>query len=320
MEMPSQQGNEIASRVLNGERNAIARAISLLENREEGFADILKELYPHTGKAIVIGVTGPPGTGKSTLVNGLVRSIRGSKDNPTVAVLAIDPTSPLSGGAILGDRVRMLGHSLDEKVYIRSMASRGDEGGLSRAAMNAIRILDASGKEIIIVETVGIGQSEVEIVKVADVVLVVLMPELGDEIQAVKAGLMEIGDVYAVNKSDLPGSDKVLLNIHSAISKEQVVVKVSAKTGEGVENLASLLVKRAKSAHESISYVQKKKERLAQEIKETTLYNVSTILKTKMQEDLEFQNLLNEVADLRKDPESASKALMQKYLRGLSSD
>jgi len=312
----SSSASELARRVLDGDRRAVSKAISIVENKQDGYADIVREVYPSTGRAVVIGVTGPPGTGKSTLVDGLVNVFRskGSK----VAVLAVDPTSPVTGGAILGDRVRMLGHTLDEKVYIRSMASRGDEGGLSRAAMDSVRILDASGNDVIIVETVGIGQNEVEIVKVADVVLVVLMPELGDEIQAAKAGLMEIGDVYAVNKSDLPGADKVLYNVQTVISDKagQKALKVSAKTGEGIETLATILRQRADELRNTQAYKERKKNQLKEEVKASAIYKIMESLRATIASDPEFQEILEDVLEKRKDPESASKLISEKYISG----
>ncbi|MHB8567782.1 MAG: methylmalonyl Co-A mutase-associated GTPase MeaB [Nitrososphaerales archaeon] len=300
--------SNLTNLVLKGDRKAVARAISIVENKEIGYSILLKEIYPHTGKALVIGVTGPPGTGKSTLVESLVRIYRskGSK----VAVLAVDPSSPFSGGAILGDRVRMLGHALDEKVYIRSMASRGDEGGLSKAAMNAARILDASGSDVILVETVGIGQAEVKIVGVADLVIVVLMPELGDEIQAAKAGLMEIGDIYVVNKSDLPGADKVIYNIESVISKEkQRAIKVSAKTGEGMEKLVEAL----SATVGSHSLLANKRRKLSEEIESKVIDELTFTMRARLASDPEFHKVVEEVLTKNQDPDGASKMLAEKY-------
>lgn len=306
----------LAVRVLKGDRNAISRAITLVENREDGYAVLLKELYPSTGKALVVGVTGPPGTGKSSIVDKLVTIYRAR--GKRVAVLAIDPSSPISGGAILGDRVRMLEHSLDENVYIRSMASRGDPGGLSRAARNATRVLDASGSDIIFVETVGIGQAEVEIVKVADTVMVVLMPELGDEIQAIKAGLMEIGDIFVINKCDLPGADRVIYNLESVLSRkdgwQQIALKASAKTSQGMEGLVEKLDEHLKLA-KGIDYAKKRnKERLTEELMENVAYEVTVDLSKNLPYDKEFHSLLVKLVERKIDPESASNLLLRKYL------
>ena len=313
MRRESKNLSELIERVLKGDRSAISKAISAIENRDEGSDDLLKKLFPHTGHAFIIGITGPPGTGKSSLVDRLVRIYRsnGSK----VAVLAVDPTSPVSGGAILGDRVRMLEHSLDPGVYIRSMASRGDEGGLSRAARNAIRVMDAARNDIIIAETVGIGQAEVEIVQVADLVIVVLMPELGDEIQAVKAGLMEIGDIFAVNKSDLPGSDKVIYNLESILSSkeewDQSSIKVSAKTGEGLEDLVALIEKYRTIFGSSEAAKKRKLVNLSNEL----MRNVGFVLSQRAEESLrggrELQGVVSKVANRELDPESATKILIE---------
>ncbi len=231
----------LVAQVLEGKKEAIAKAISLVENREVGFEDLLTALGRKTGRAFVLGVTGPPGTGKSTLVDRLIERYR--KKGMTVAVVALDPTSPITGGALLGDRVRMLRHATDKGVYIRSMASRGWAGGLSRSTSEVVQVLDAAGTDIIIIETVGIGQSDIEIVRVAHAVLVVVMPGLGDDIQVSKAGLMEIGDIYVVNKSDLEGADLMVLSLLSMVreskARSATVIKVSALRDDGVDGLVS---------------------------------------------------------------------------------
>jgi LAO/AO transport system kinase len=311
----------LTKRVFTGDRRAVSRAISLVENRVGEYSVLLGEIYPHTGRASVVGVTGPPGTGKSSIVDRLVSLCR--RKNYSVAVLAVDPTSPITGGAILGDRVRMLEHSLDPKVYIRSMASRGNAGGLSRAAKDSIRILDAAGNDYIFVETVGIGQTEIEIVGVADTVLVVIMPELGDEIQANKAGLMEIGDIFVVNKSDLPGADKVVYNLQSVLSSregwKQPVIKISAKTSEGMDTLLSKIEEHLRCAREPDRLAKRTAARLAEELIENVAFAVSEDVRVKLQRDAEFRSLLDKVEKRKLDPETASTLLARKYLGHLES-
>jgi LAO/AO transport system kinase len=223
--------------IRKGDRVALAKGITLAENDPIRASGLLSRLGV-PGRAFVVGVTGPPGTGKSSLVDKLIEAYR--RKGLRVGVIAVDPTSPITGGALLGDRIRMTGHAGDRRVFIRSMASRGWSGGLSRATSQVIRLMDASGFDLILLETVGIGQSDIEVVGVAHAVLVVLMPGLGDDIQVSKAGLMEIGDIYVVNKSDLEGADNMVVNLLSVFrgsTRSPVVLKVSALSGEGIEKL-----------------------------------------------------------------------------------
>jgi LAO/AO transport system kinase len=227
----------------SGDVRALARAISTVENRAPGWSDLLKRLFPHTGKARVIGLTGAPGSGKSTLVNQLAKHYR--KENQTVGIIAVDPTSPYTGGAILGDRIRMQEHYGDPGIYIRSMATRGSLGGLTRATADAATVLDASGRDLVMIETVGVGQDEVDIVRLADVTIVILVPGMGDDVQTIKAGIMEIADIFVINKSDREGAEHVEREIRALQSLATrhdhwtpPIVKAVASEGVGIEELA----------------------------------------------------------------------------------
>lgn len=223
-------------KILEGDVRSASRLLTLVENQDPTAIPLLKTLFRHTGNATLIGITGPAGAGKSTLINQLITALR--KEKRSVGVLAIDPTSPLSGGAILGDRLRMHPHFLDREVFIRSLATRGAWGGISPALFNAIHILDAMGKETILIETVGVGQDEVEIADLADVVVLVLSPGMGDEVQLMKAGLLEIGDVVVVNKGDLKESRRLFYQLQEMIP-DRPIVKVAAEKGEGLPLLLS---------------------------------------------------------------------------------
>ena len=239
---------DIAKELLKGNRLALSRAITAIENEYPEATEIMKEIYPHTGHAYVLGITGPPGAGKSTLTDKITRAYRAQ--GKTVGIVAVDPTSPFTGGAILGDRIRMNDLTLDEGVFIRSMGTRGSLGGLSHKTADAVKAMDAFGKDIIIVETVGVGQSEVDIVKAAETTMVVLIPGMGDDIQAIKAGILEIGDLYCINKSDLDGADKLVREINMMLDLDSFmtdwrppITKVIASQNEGIEELIGTVEK-----------------------------------------------------------------------------
>jgi LAO/AO transport system kinase len=230
----------------SGDARALARAISTVENRTPDAADLLKALFPHSGKARVLGMTGPPGAGKSTLVDQLAKHYR--REGKTLGIVAVDPTSPYTGGAILGDRIRMQDHHSDPGIYIRSMATRGSLGGLARTTADVATVLDASGKDLILIETVGVGQDEVDIVRLADITVVILVPGMGDDVQTIKAGIMEIADIFVINKSDRDGAENVEREIRAmqtlAARKDgwtPPIVKTVASEGKGVEELAAAI-------------------------------------------------------------------------------
>ncbi|HEX9110935.1 MAG TPA: methylmalonyl Co-A mutase-associated GTPase MeaB [Terriglobales bacterium] len=229
-----------------GDTRALARAISTVENRAPGWSELLKALFPHTGKARILGLTGAPGAGKSTLVDQLAKHYR--KENQTVGIIAVDPTSPYTGGAILGDRIRMQDHYSDPGIYIRSMATRGSLGGLARTTADVATVLDASGRDRILIETVGVGQDEVEIVRLADVTVVILVPGMGDDVQTIKAGIMEIADIFVINKSDREGAERVEREVRAMQSLDMrkdgwtpPVVKTVASEGKGTAEVAAAI-------------------------------------------------------------------------------
>jgi LAO/AO transport system kinase len=236
----------LVDQVRAGDARALARAISTVENRTPGWSELLKALFPHSGHARILGLTGPPGAGKSTLVDQLARHYR--NENLTVGIIAVDPTSPYTGGAILGDRIRMQDHFSDPGIYIRSMATRGSLGGLARTTADVATVLDASGRDLVMIETVGVGQDEVDIVRLADITIVILVPGMGDDVQIIKAGIMEIADIFVINKSDYAGADRVEREIRAlqslALRSDHWTppsVKTVASAGTGIAELASAI-------------------------------------------------------------------------------
>jgi LAO/AO transport system kinase len=309
---------DLASRVLKGDHRAMAKAISIVEAGGREGRSLIKDLYPKTGRAFTIGVTGPTGTGKSTLVDKMIEEFRRRGKN--VGVLAIDPSSPFSGGAVLGDRIRMMDHSLENEVYIRSMASRGDVGGLARAARNAIRVLDAAGMDLIIVETVGAGQTEVQVATAVDATVVVLMPQLGDEVQAFKAGFNEIGDIFVVNKSDLVNPSKTMYNIASGVEEKDgwrpMVLKTVALKGTGVSAVVDSLERFRKFLDDRGLREERVRERLEAELigaAFSDFYNQTVI---QLKNEASWQRLLGQVARKELDPETAASRLV-KLISGL---
>jgi len=305
---------KLAQQILEGKPMAIARGITMVENDSREAQNLLKELFPHTGKSTIIGITGSPGSGKSTLVDKLIGCLR--KDNKELGIIAVDPSSPFSGGAILGDRIRMMRHSTDPGIFIRSMATRGHLGGLTKASGEAIAILEASGKDIVLVETVGVGQDEVEVVKFADIILVVLIPGVGDEIQAFKAGLMEIADIFVINKADSPEADKTEKQIRAMLElglKDKPippVVKTVATDGKGIQTLSEE-IERVLSARDHELQASRKKKLISWMLKDIISNKLYRDVSDNIR-DSEFEDLIARIYRREVDPYTAADQIIAK--------
>jgi LAO/AO transport system kinase len=319
--------SSLAERVLADDPRAVARAISLIEDEDPAGADLIRDIFSHTGRAYLVGVTGPPGAGKSTLVDRLTKQFRG--EGRKVGVIAVDPTSPFTGGAVLGDRVRMQAHAADEAVFIRSMATRGHLGGLARATGDAALVLDAAGKEIVLIETVGVGQDEVEIIRTADISIVTLVPGTGDEVQALKAGIMEIADIFVVNKSDRDDADRLVSAIEANLALHTYgpeewrppILKTTATTGLGVSELAAQIqVFREWSAKQgeasSVKASARQRRRIEYRLRELVAQRFMDHLERRTLGQAELAALVNRIAARELDPYTAADQLLARGLTG----
>ena len=309
----------LAEGVREGDRRALARAITLVESSDPLAYELVKELYGETGNAYTIGVTGPPGVGKSSLISALVRRVRG--DGRSVGVISVDPSSPFTKGALLGDRIRLADHFLDPEVFIRSMGTRGHLGGLAEATLQAALLLDAAGKELVFLETVGAGQSEVEVITIADTVLLVLMPGSGDSIQALKAGIMEIPDVIAVNKRDHPAAKTMVNEVRSILALDTErdwkppIVLTEAVQGEGVDELWEKIEEHRAHLEESGTLAERRARNLAGEVFAVASARAKTRLQEAVAEDEELRRLLGEVQRRELDPLSAVREIMERVFK-----
>ncbi len=313
----------LADRLLAGDKRALARAISLVESdNPEGWA-LVREVYPHTGRATIIGFTGPPGVGKSTLLGALTKLER-ARDR-TVAVLSCDPSSPYTHGALLGDRIRLSDHFLDPGVFIRSMANRGALGGLSEAALQAALLMDASGRDVVMLETVGVGQAEVDIIDHADTVVLVLMPGSGDSIQALKAGVMEIPDVIVINKADHPLTDTLVREIKTVLSLgppadwEVPIVRAEAVRGEGVQELSEKLAEHRSFIEAQGTLTERRRRNLMNEVLSIATYRMRRELEASVREDATVKELLDRVVSRELDPASAATSILERRVAAVKS-
>lgn len=316
----------LAERVLKGDRRAVARAISYVEDDHPDKLTLLRDLYPHTGNAYLIGITGAPGAGKSSLVDGFIGYLR--KQGLRIGVVAVDPTSPFTGGALLGDRVRMQNHALDPDVFIRSMGTRGSLGGLSRNTKDAVRILDASGADVILIETVGVGQSELEIMHIADSVAVVLTPGGGDTVQAFKAGIMEIADLFVINKADMAGVEKLKTELeqmldlvkHNAPWRPPIIKTVSLRH-EGMDGLWQKLQEHRGYLTSSGEWNGRRKQHLREEVAEIVGFRMQQMVMKRLKDgDGEQHSLIQQVMERQIDPYTAAEQLINRIIREQRND
>jgi GTPase len=309
----------LAEGVRTGDRRALARAISLVENGDPLAYDLVHDIYPETGRAYAVGITGPPGVGKSSLISTLIGQIR--EQDRTVGVISVDPSSPFTQGALLGDRIRLSDHFLDPGVFIRSMGTRGHLGGLAETTLQALLVLDASGKELVFVETVGAGQSEVEVIGIADTVVLVLMPGSGDSVQALKAGIMEIPDVIAINKMDHPAAKTMLNEVRSILSLDTEhtwkppIVLTEATTGQNVAQLWEKIEEHRAHLESEGQLEARRRKNLAGEVFAIASGRAKTHLERAVADDPELRRLLDEVQRRELDPLTAVKEIMEKVFK-----
>jgi LAO/AO transport system kinase len=308
----------LAARLVDGDKRALARAISLVENRDPAGDELVAELFPRTGDARIVGLTGPPGVGKSTLIAAIVKKLRES--DREIGVLSIDPSSPFTQGAVLGDRIRLSEHFLDAGVFIRSMATRGSLGGLAEAALQAALLMDASGKDDILLETVGVGQGEIDIVDHADTVVLALMPGSGDSIQALKAGVMEIPDVIVVNKAEHPLADTMIREVKAVLALGPTrdwkvpVVRTEASKGEGIDDLVDALDAHRRHIAEAGTLAERRARNLRAEVLGIAAARMRRELEAKAAADPDWQALLDRVVSREIDPATAARELLEKQL------